>query len=148
MRKQNMPASIFDRLKMPPTAALLGWRLIELNIEEEWINVGYDAKPEFLNPAGNVQGGILAAMLDDAMGPIVVAVTNAEAIAPTIDLNVSFIRPVKPGPISVMAQITNMRKQVVFLEGKLFDLNGKLCARAVASSLLVRVDPKKLFSAG
>ena len=142
-----MPASIFDRLKIPPSAVLLGWRLIDLNIEEKWIKVGFDAKPEFLNPAGNVQGGILAAMLDDAMGPIVVAVSNAEAIAPTIDLQVSFIRPVKPGPISVLAQITNMGKQIVFLEAKLFDSNGKLCARAIASSFLVRVDPKEMFIA-
>jgi uncharacterized protein (TIGR00369 family) len=142
-----MPASIFDRLKMPPVAALLGWRLLDINLEDKWIKVAFDGKPEFINPTGSVQGGILSAMLDDAMGPIVVAVTNAEGFPTTIDLNVSFIRPVKPGPISVTAQITNLGRQLVFLEGKLFDLDGKLCARAIASSLLKRIDAKEVFSA-
>ena len=131
-----MPASIFDTLKMPPAAQLLGWTLLELDVEKKSIKVGFDGKPEFLNPAGNVQGGILAAMLDDTMGPIVVAVTAATALPTTIDLHVHFIRPVKPGAISVIAEIINMGKQLVFLEGRLFDSAGKLCARATASAVL------------
>jgi uncharacterized protein (TIGR00369 family) len=131
-----MPASIFDTLKAPPAALLLGWKLIELDVEQKRIKVGFDGKREFLNPAGNVQGGILAAMLDDTMGPIVVAATDGAAFPTTIDLHVNFIRPVKPGPISVTGQITNMGKQLVFLEGQLFDSDGNLCARATASALL------------
>jgi uncharacterized protein (TIGR00369 family) len=132
-----MAASIFDTLEIPPAARLLGWTLIEVDLEEKRIKVGFDGKPEFRNPAGHIQGGILAAMLDDAMGPIVVAVTGGQSFPATIDLNVSFIRPVTPGPISVTAHIANMGKQLVFLEGELFDAGGKLCARATASSMLV-----------
>ena len=121
-----MPASIFDHFKMPPVAVLLGWKLIDINVEEKWIKLGFDAKPEFLNPVGNIQGGILAAMLDDTMGPLVVAATNRESFGTTIDLNVSFIRPVRPGPITATAQITGMGTRVAFMEGKLFDANERL----------------------
>ena len=57
--------------KVPPAPAaeLLGWTLIEIDPEKGKIRVQYEAKREFLNPVGNVQGGILTAMLDDAMGP-------------------------------------------------------------------------------
>jgi uncharacterized protein (TIGR00369 family) len=135
-----MPPSIFDELKAPPAAVLLGWRLIDLNLAERWIKVGFDGKPEFRNPAGNIQGGILAAMLDDTMGPIVIAATDKKAFPATVDLSVSFIRPVKPGPITVLAQITSMGRQLVFLEGKLFDAKEKLCARATASAMLTRLE--------
>lgn len=135
-----MPASIFDHFKMPPVAVLLGWKLIDINVEEKWIKLGFDATPEFLNPMGNIQGGILAAMLDDTMGPLVVAATNRESFGTTIDLNVSFIRPVRPGPITATAQITGMGTRVAFMEGKLFDANERLCARATATALLVKFE--------
>jgi uncharacterized protein (TIGR00369 family) len=135
-----MPASIFDTMKAPPAARLLGWTLLELDVEKKSIKVGFDGKPDFLNPAGNIQGGILSAMLDDTMGPIVVAATVGAAFPTTIDLHVHFIRPVKPGPISVTAEITNMGKQLVFLEGQLFDSAGKLCTRATASARLSSMD--------
>jgi uncharacterized protein (TIGR00369 family) len=137
-----MAESVFDRLKMPPSAALLGWRLKDLNVAEKTITVGYEAKPEFLNPVGNVQGGILAAMLDETLGAVVLAVTNGEFTTATVDLHVSYIRPVKPGPISVVAQITNMGKQLAFMEGKLFSGDGKLSARAIGSSVLLKVDER------
>ena len=135
-----MPASIFDTMKAPPAARLLGWTLLELDVEKKSIKVGFDGKPDFLNPAGNIQGGILSAMLDDTMGPIVVAATGGAAFPTTINLHVHFIRPVKPGPISVTAEITNMGKQLVFLEGQLFDSAGKLCTRATASARLSSMD--------
>ena len=34
-----------------------------------WIKVGFVGTAEFLNPSGRVQGGILAAMLDDTWVP-------------------------------------------------------------------------------
>ena len=140
-----MPASIFDNMKMPPAAALLGWRFKDLDLEGRRITVSFDAKPEFLNPAGNVQGGMLAAMLDDGMGQVVVAVTNGEFLTTTTDLHVNFMRPAQPGPISVVGQITNIGTQLVFLEGKLFDSVGTLCARATASSLPVKIDPREPY---
>jgi uncharacterized protein (TIGR00369 family) len=142
-KERRMLGSIFDKFRTPPAAALLGWRLIDLDLEARRITVGFEAKPEFLNPGGNVQGGILAAMLDDGMGPVVVAVTNGEFMGTTTDLHVSYMRPVKPGTISVVGEITNIGKQFVFLEGKLFDASGKLCARATASSLLVKIDQRE-----
>lgn len=134
-----MTASIFDTVRKPPAAQLLGWTLIELDIEKKTIKVGFDGKPDFLNPAGNIQGGILAAMLDDTMGPIVVAATEGAAFPTTVDLHMNFIRPVKPGAISASAEITHLGRQLVFLEGQLFDSEGKLCARATASALLTPI---------
>jgi acyl-coenzyme A thioesterase PaaI-like protein len=52
------------RADPPPAAQLLGFRLIEIDPEEGTIEVAFTATEQFLNPAGTVQGGFLAAMLD------------------------------------------------------------------------------------
>jgi uncharacterized protein (TIGR00369 family) len=125
--------NIFEKIPMPPSARLLGWELQGLDAERGWIKVGFTALPEFINPAGTVQGGILTAMLDDTMGPAVVAHSNGQYFPSTIDLHVHFLKPVRLGPISVEAQITQMGKTIPYLEGKLFNSEGELAARGVSS---------------
>ena len=56
------------RLPPPPCAKTLGLEFVQIDGERGTIETKFEAKPEFLNPAGNVQGGFLAAMLDDTMG--------------------------------------------------------------------------------
>jgi hypothetical protein len=40
---------------MPSCARLLGWRLIDAKPEIGWVQIAFEAKPEFYNPAGFVQ---------------------------------------------------------------------------------------------
>src|SRR5688572_18441301 len=85
------------RIPMPPVALLLGWHLQEIDPEKGTIIVEYEAKPEFANPMGNVQGGIIAAMLDDTMGPALVATLPPGKFAPTLEMKVSFLEPTPIG---------------------------------------------------
>ena len=71
-----MPESIFDNYDMPPIAKLLGWTLLEISPQSGTIAVQFDGKADFLNPRGTIQGGILAAMLDDTLGPALFAHTE------------------------------------------------------------------------
>jgi hypothetical protein len=57
------------RTAPPPAAELLGFKLVEIDPDAGTIEVGFTATEQFLNPAGTVQGGFLAAMLDDTLGP-------------------------------------------------------------------------------
>ena len=61
------------RREPPPAATLLGWELIAVDPDAGTIEVAFSATDGFLNPMGNVQGGMLAAMLDDTLGPALVA---------------------------------------------------------------------------
>jgi uncharacterized protein (TIGR00369 family) len=132
-----MTGTIFDKLTAPPSAKLLGWRLISLDTAVGEIELGFDGKPEFLNPMGIVQGGFLSAMLDDTMGPLIFVMTEGRMFATTIDLHVHFLRPVKSGPITTKAQLTQLGRKVAFAEGQLFDSDGRLSARATCSALLL-----------
>ena len=62
-----------SRAAPPPAAILLGWELVAVDPEAGTIEVAFTASEQFLNPAGVIQGGFLAAMLDDTLGPALVA---------------------------------------------------------------------------
>lgn len=134
------PKSIFDTLAAPPAAAHLGWQLVEIDPARGWIKVRFQPKPEFLNPAGFVQGGFIVAMMDDTMGPAVLAHTDGKKLTSSIDLHAHFLRPVRLGPVTVEAEVTGMGARVAFIEAKLFDERGKLCARATSSASLSDYD--------
>lgn len=124
-------------VRRPPCANLLGWQLVEADAETGHIHVAFEGKREFLNPAGFIQGGILSAMLDDTMGPAVWVKTNGALFTSTIDMNVSFLAPAKPGPLFGEGRIVQMGKTVAFLEALLRDRSGTLIARATSSARLV-----------
>src|SRR5580658_2843853 len=88
------------RRPAPQAAATLGWELSWVAPERGEIEVFFDACDGFTNPMGNVQGGFLAAMLDDTLGPALVATLPDGQFAPTVNLSVSFHRPAKVGVIS------------------------------------------------
>ncbi len=129
-----MPESIFDHLPMPPVAKTLGWTLRAIDAEAGTIEVGFTAPEAFSNPTGAVQGGFVAAMLDDTMGPAVFAMGKGEIFAPTLDLHVSFIRPALPGAFVGKGRVVSLGRSIAFLEGELYDAEGKLVARASATA--------------
>jgi uncharacterized protein (TIGR00369 family) len=132
-----MIRTALDRLTPPPSARLLGWHLLDARPGDGWIRVGFDGKPEFCNPAGFVQGGILAAMLDDTMGPAVFVMTDGKLYTATISMTVNFLSPAVPGPITGEATVMQLGKTIAFVEGKLTGTNGAVLATASTSLRLV-----------
>lgn len=128
---------MFARFPSPPCAATLGWRLLDADPEAGTVRVAFDGRPEFCNPAGHIQGGFLAAMLDDTMGPAVLVRSDGALFTPTMTLNVSFFAPAKVGELIGEGKILHMGKSVAFLESSLFGYEGKIVARATASARLV-----------
>ena len=132
-----MIATALDNLPKPPCADLLGWRVLDARPDEGWIRIGFEGRPEFRNPAGFIQGGFLAAMLDDTMGPAVFAATEGALYTATIDMNVSYLKPAKVGPLFGEGQVVQLGKTVAFIEARLTDGDGALVARATSSARLV-----------
>jgi uncharacterized protein (TIGR00369 family) len=132
-----MIKTVLDNITMPPVAKLLGWRLLDARPEDGWLKLGFEGKPEFLNPAGFIQGGILSAMLDDTMGPAVLVMTEGRSFTTTVSLTVNFLNPAKPGPIVGEAQVTQLGKSIAFVEGKLMAVDGTVLATATAVEWLI-----------
>lgn len=127
---------LFD-LDPPPSAKLLGWRLLDVEPEAGRIRVAFDGTEDFLNPAGFIQGGMLSAMLDDTISATVAARTDGRLFSTTIDMNVSFIAPARPGTLVAEGRIVRLGKTIAFLEGELRDADDALLARATASARLI-----------
>ncbi len=131
-----MPSSIFDDLDLPPIAKLLGWSLLDIDSEAGTIQIAFNATEQFTNPAGHIQGGILAAMLDDTLGPALFAMLGGACFGTTIDLHTHFLRPVPPGRVTTFGKVTKAGRHIGYMEGHLIDPTGKLAARATASAYL------------
>jgi uncharacterized protein (TIGR00369 family) len=110
--------------------------LIDIDPDSGTIEVAFTATEAFLNPAGDVQGGLLAAMLDDTMGPALVATLPPGDWAPTIDLQVQFLAPVKPGELRARGRVVRRGRDVAFLAGELRDARDRLLATATASAII------------
>lgn len=126
------------RREPPPAATLLGWELKSVDPDAGTIEIAFRATDQFLNPAGVVQGGLLAAMLDDTLGPALVATLGADEWAPTLNLSVQFVRPAKPGRLLGRGRVVNRGKDVALLAGELTDPEEKLVATATASAVIRR----------
>ena len=125
----------------PPCAVLLGWKVIEAVPGSGRIRVQFEATEAFTNPIGNVQGGLLAAMLDDTLGPALATTFAPHEFAPTLELKVSFVRPARPGTMIGTGWVVHRGGSVAFLQGELHDANGELLATASATARLIRVEP-------
>ena len=136
-----MPVSTaLDGLPRPPCAETLGWEIVDARPADGWIRTRFEARPEFLNPSGYIQGGFLAAMLDDTMGPAVFVMTDGRLYAPTIEMTVSYLNPARPGRLVGEGRVVQLGKSIAFLEGTLSDARGAPIARATASARLVEAD--------
>jgi len=125
--------AVEGRVPLPPAAVTLGWELVEVSAEEGTIEVAFTATEAFLNPAGVVQGGFLAAMLDDTLGPALVAGLEPGDFAPTTDLHVQFLRPARPGRLVGRGRVVRRGRDVGFLAGELVDEQGAVVAVATAT---------------
>ena len=130
------------RAPMPPAAALLGWELISIDPEAGTIEVAYRADERFLNPVGVIQGGFLTAMLDETMGPALVASLDPGLFSLTTDLHVQFLRPAFPGRLVGRGRVVRRGGRIAFLSGELTDESGEIVATAVATAQIGQARPE------
>jgi uncharacterized protein (TIGR00369 family) len=121
----------------PPAAALLGFELLAIDPAHGTIRVRFAARPEFTNPIGVIQGGLLAAMLDDTLGPALTATLEPGHFAPTLELKVNFIAPAQPGTLIGEARVVSRGGSIAFLAGELRTEQGALIATATATARIV-----------
>ena len=129
--------TILARYPMPPCAANLGWRMLGHDAPRGWVRIAFEGRDEFRNVSGFVQGGMLAAMLDDAMGPAIVLMTQGRYSGVTVGMNLSYLAPARPGTLVCEAKVVQLGKSIGFVEGTLCDGEGVVVARATSHVRLV-----------
>lgn len=89
-----------------------------------------------------VQGGFITSWLDHAMA-VAVRARDADVSLASLDINVSFLERVEPGPVEVAARVLRWGKRVVFLQSELRrpadgPAVAPTLARATSTGMLIR----------
>lgn len=125
-----------DVLKsLPPIHHLLGGHEIQWNSEKREITVSYIALESFTNPRGTVEGGMICAMLDDAMG-ILAALNQMQKPAATINLSMDFLRPCNVGDVQAKAWFIKEGRKILSIESEAWQ-NNKMIARTTANFFIM-----------
>ena len=105
--------------------------------EEKRLRVAFMVRAEFCHSGGRIaQGGFVTAWLDSAMAHVVLLDSKGVENIASLEIKVSFIAAVSPGPVVAEARIVKKGKRIAFLEANLYDLQGKHLASATQTAML------------
>ena len=112
----------------PPFHALLGVRRVSHGggLARYELTVG----PQHLNRRGVAHGGVVASLLDSALGTAVVSAITKEEWCGTMELSIQFREPIFPGPITAEGRMARRGRTAAFAEGEIRDAAGKILATA------------------
>lgn len=105
----------------------------------------WDAPEEYAFPGRGgyiVQGGMVTALLDAAMGSAAWTTLDLEEGFLTADIRVEFHSATRPGRLRAEGSVVRRTRRIVFCEGSLFDAAGELlaasrCTQIVSSAAAV-----------
>lgn len=89
-----------------------------------------EAGDAHLNPHGTVHGGVIAALVDSAMGA---AVATEDAAPVTIALTVTYLEPASPGRLVARAKVRRRGSRITIVEADITDEGDEAVAHAVAT---------------
>lgn len=120
----------------PPLARLLGFE-IEM-VEEGAVTFALEPAEYHYNPFGVVHGGVAATLFDSALGCAVQSLLPKASMAPTMQLDINYIRPItkSTGRVRCSGQVVHLGKRSATAEGRLVDMNGKLYAHATGTFVI------------
>jgi len=123
---------------VPPCAAHLNARFESHDAAASVLRISFLPRPEFANPGGTVQGGFITAMMDDTMGPVVLAATGGEKVPVTCDLHTTYFASPKIGErCYVEAKVERLGKSIAFTSATMFNEAGEVLAKAAQTARLV-----------
>ena len=94
---------------------------------------------ESTNPMNMVQGGMIAAAMDDATAMVVISAYEFKKGPLSTDLHVLFHRPVAVGEAVIEVRIIKLGQKLATVEGRLFNADNKL-----AATLLHTIQPSDM----
>lgn len=77
-----------------------------------------DATERHLNQAGSVHGGVLATLVDAAMGQAIRSSTGENEVPATSQLTITYLRPGKPGSLVVSAEVRKQGENLTVCEAE------------------------------
>ena len=134
--RDAMERVVRGELAPPPVATLLGISLASFKDGEAVVTLA--AGDSHTNPMGTVQGGVLAAIADAAMGWAFMTTLGDGESYTTVEMKINFVRAVRAGRIAARARVKNAGRTLGLIECDVLDDAGKLLAHAVGTCMILR----------
>lgn len=128
----------FESFKSP-ASRLLGLELLGYDPESRAARMGFHAPDSFVNVLGGVQGGLVAAMLDEAAGVGARLGLETDMVLPTLDLRVSFLSSAPPGRLYADTRCLRTGRRAAFLEADLITPDERMVARMNVTAIVSRL---------
>jgi len=127
----------------PPALRKLGGRINDFDDASRTVEMRYTLDDSFCHSGGIIQGGFVTGMLDAAMAHAVIAIYRRYVVVASLEIKVSFLEIARAGELTVFARPVRMGKSIAFLEGELFDRDGRLLATATSTAKIVDKAPPR-----
>ena len=95
--------------------------------------LGWEAREEHLNLQGLVHGGVLATLLDTAMGLAIRSALDPSRRHVTIEMGVHYLRPAHPGRIRARGRVARIGREIAFADAEVIDAQDRVLARATGT---------------
>lgn len=109
--------------------------LVDYDQEKKEYRMRSTLKKWMCNPMGRIHGGMITTIMDQAMGCVAFSAMPDDGIAPTVEMNVNFHRPLLPDmEIVLNVKIKSVSKQLIHLSCDVVsaDNPGKIYASSTA----------------
>jgi uncharacterized protein (TIGR00369 family) len=103
-------------------------------------SIEWTATPEYCFPTAEgavVQGGLVTALLDAAMGGACWTVLDLDEVFLTADLRVEFVRVSRPGVLSATGTVVRRTRRVAFCAAEMHDADGMLLASSRCTQVVL-----------
>ena len=120
-----------DRLR-GNRATLLGYRIVEAAGGRS--RMAWTPTPELANPVGQVHGGYLGLIVDDACGTAFASLLTEFVVFPTVSMQLEFHRPIQIGEtVDCRGTVVRIGRRFVVVDAVVRGAEGKLRARGTAT---------------
>jgi len=118
-------------MRIPPFNAYLGTDVVRR--EAGVVEVALELGPHHLNNRGVAHGGVVASLLDSALGAAVISAIPSEWWCATTSLTLQFLDGVGEGRLVAVGRVVRRGRSVAFATGQVHDARGRLIATASGS---------------
>jgi len=125
---------------LPPPAFAVALGLVAVEVEEGRMVFGLEPRADQLNPMGTLHGGVIATLLDSAMGTALHTTLPLTTGYTTLQLNVHYLKAPKVGDPMVLAigQLVHRGRRTATAEARLVRSDdGTLLAHATSHLLIL-----------
>jgi uncharacterized protein (TIGR00369 family) len=138
--RERLDALLRGDVPAPPVAELLGIQLISIDEHEAVFEM--DVRPEHANPMGTLQGGVICALADAAMGiAYAYRLEDGESFT-TLELKANYLRAVTDGKLTAHGRVVHAGRTVGLTSCDVLDEQGRKVAHATSTCMTLREQPR------